>query len=277
MTCAVIAIALALPMALYVLLQSSQTLTQHWDRSNQITVYLKLNTAESSARSLGKSIAQWPEITQVDYISPQLALEEFKQFSGLGEALQTLPDNPLPALLNVLPAANLTATADLDALVLRLQKLPAVEFAQLDLGWLKKLQAMLALAQRALLFLAVILAVAIFLIIGNTLRLCINNRFREILVCKLIGATGGFIRRPFLYLGFWYGLGAAMLAWLLVQTLLLLLAGPVHELALLYASDFHLVAFGVTELLLIIAMSVILSIAGSWLATFRHLQKIEPR
>ena len=277
LTSAVIAIALALPMALYVLLLSTQALTQHWESSNQISVYLHLNTPEQSALQLQKTIANWSEIKRVNYISPQDALKEFTQISGFGDAAKSLTDNPLPAVLSVLPLATLTQTKSLEALVQRLQQLPQVELVQLDMGWLKKLQAMLALAKRALLFLSVILGVAILLIIGNTLRLSINNRQREIIVCKLIGGTGRFIRRPFLYLGFWYGLTGAILAWLILQAMLLLLASPVYDIALLYASDFRLVDLGLNNSLILFGISILLSITGSWLATFRHLQKIEPR
>jgi len=277
LTSAVIAIALALPSGLLIWLQSAKQLSGHWENSNQMSVFLLRNSSERQARELAKQIQSWPEIQRVDYVSKQQGLEQFKRLSGLESALKTLDSNPLPDVLSVIPRADLLDAQQLTHLKTSIEKRPHVDFVQLDMGWLQKLQALLKLGERALLFLASVLAISILLIIGNTLRLNIYNRRKEILVSKLIGATVGFIRRPFIYIGMWYGLAGASLAWLILQLMLVIMAGPVHDIAGLYNSTFQLRDLGWLESGVLFLSSIIISICGSWLATARHLRRIEPR
>ncbi|NNF67109.1 MAG: hypothetical protein HKM98_06340 [Gammaproteobacteria bacterium] len=123
---------------------------------------------------------------------------------------------------------------------------------------------------------AFMLALAVVLIVGNTIRLDIENRRAEIEVCKLVGGSDAFVRRPFLYGGLWYGLGGGILALLLTEISLLLLRGPVTKLAGLYGSGFSLKGLGFGGVLMLIVGSSLLGWAGSWVATTRHLRNIEP-
>ena len=277
LTSAVIAIALALPSGLLIWLQSAKQLSEHWHNSNIMSVFLKIDSQEREARKLANTIRQWPQVQRVDFISKEQGLQQFKHLSGLEGALQSLDSNPLPHVLSVLPQADLLDPVKLNALKQRISKRPEVDFVQLDMGWLQKLQSLLKLGERALWFLASVLAVSILLIIGNTLRLNIYNRRKEIVVSKLIGATAGFIRRPFIYIGMWYGLAGASLAWLILQLMLAIMAGPVHEIAGLYGSNFRLLNLGWLQSGLLFIFSVLISVSGSWLATARHLSRIEPR
>lgn len=277
LTSAVIAIALALPSGMLVWLQSAKQLSQQWQNSNQLTIFLRLSSSENDARALARRLKGWENVEQVQYISKEQGLQQFKRMSGLEDALKGLQSNPLPAVLSVLPPARLTDAKALNALKQKIEKLPHVDFVQLDMAWLNKLQAILKLCDRGLLFLASILAVSILLIIGNTLRLAIYNRRREIIVSKLIGGTAAFIRRPFLYIGLWYGLAGATLAWLILQLMQAIMASPVHEFASLYGSSFQLLNIGLIESLLLFLCSILISVCGSWLATLRHLRHIEPR
>jgi len=277
LTSAVIAIALALPSGLLIWLQSAKQLSGHWQNGNQMSVFLKISATEIEARQLASAIELWPEIQKVSFISKDQGLRQFKRLSGLESALNALDNNPLPHVLSVLPGTDLLDPDKLDKLKQRIEKRANVDFVQLDMGWLQKLQALLKLGERALWFLATILAVSILLIIGNTLRLNIYNRRKEIVVSKLIGATVGFIRRPFIYIGMWYGLAGATLAWIILQLMLVIMAGPVHEIAGLYGSNFRLLNLGWLESALLFLLSIVISVSGSWLATARHLRNIEPR
>jgi len=154
--------------------------------------------------------------------------------------------------------------------------LPETELAQLDLEWVQRLAAILDIAQRVILIISCLLALAVLLVIGNTIRLEIQNRRDEIVVTKLIGATNGFVRRPFLYSGIWYGALGALIAWAVVATGFWLLAEPATRLAGLYQSDFMLETHPLLLLPVLLGGGVLLGLLGSWLAVGRHLSEIEP-
>ena len=276
MTAAVIAIALAMPSGLYLLLGNLERLSGSWDGQASLSVFLKNEVTAADASALLKRVREWPEIDSVQLITPQQALDEFSQRSGFSDVLAALEENPLPAVLIVIPASEHTRPEAASALRKRLSALPETELAQLDLQWVQRLTAMLDIARRGVLVVSALLALAVLLVIGNTIRLEIQSRHEEILVTKLIGATNGFIRRPFLYCGIWYGALGAAIAWLLVETGFWLLSGPVAQLASLYHSDFNLETLPFQLLGLLLAGGISLGLLGSWLAVGRHLDAIEP-
>ncbi len=276
MTAAVIGIALALPAGLHVLLQNVQQLSTGWEGTAQMSLFLKSGVPESRINSLADKLRDWDGVAEVRYISREQALAEFRELSGFGGALDALDDNPLPAVLVLRPTAEAAEPAKMELLLGRVQKLEPVDLAQLDMEWVRRLSGIIELGKRGVLLLAGLLALAILLVVGNTIRLTILSRSQEIVVTKLIGATNAFIRRPFLYTGFWYGLMGAVLAWLLVATLLGLLSDPVNRLSSLYNSDFSLGGVGLETVVVLLASGISLGLLGSWLAVGRHLQAIEP-
>jgi cell division transport system permease protein len=143
--------------------------------------------------------------------------------------------------------------------------------------WLKRLFAIMEIVRRGVLILAGLLSLAVLLIIGNTIRLTIYNRREEIEIYKLIGATDAFIRRPFLYTGFWYGLSGSSMAWLLVNFSFWFLQEPVKQLTTLYDSQFELVTLRLLSSLILLSTGVLLGLVGAWLAVGRHLKNIQPR
>mgnify|MGYP001816626389 FL=1 len=215
-------------------------------------------------------------MASVNYISRSEALQEFQRLSGFGDALQALKDNPLPSVLVIHPTANASTPAATEKLLQRLQAYPPVDVAQLDMQWVKRLYVIMELVRRGVVVLAALLALAVLLVVGNTIRLAIQNRRDEIVVMKLIGGTDGFIRRPFLYTGFWYGLFGGVIAWLLVSLSLSILRDPVERLTGLYQSQFELSGLDITTTGMLIGTSILLGLAGSWLAVGRHLRDIEP-
>lgn len=277
MTWLVIAIALTLPVGLYVFLQNAQQLSQEWDDAAQISVYLEQKLNEKQGRKLAQHIENWDAVQQTRYISPDEALEEFKEFSGFGDALQYLNENPLPAVVVVSPRTNNVDLESTQILLKRLQDLPDVEQAQLDLQWVDRLFRIMALGQRMALTLGLLLGVAVLLVVGNTVRLAIESRRAEIVVVKLVGATDAFVRRPFLYTGIWYGLGGGLLAWLLVNVVIYWLSGSVAELVAAYDGDFGLSGLSFLTTLSLWTFSALLGLLGAWLAVGRHLSKIEPK
>ena len=276
MTAAVIGIALALPSGLHVVLKNAQQLSGGWDGAAQISLFLKRSVTDAEAERLAQQIQKLPQVVEVSYISRREALEEFQRLSGFGDALQALQDNPLPSVLVIRPAANINSPEATETLLQTLGTYPPVELAQLDMQWVKRLYVIMELVRRGVVVLAILLAVAVLLVVGNTIRLAIQNRRKEIVVMKLIGGTDAFIRRPFLYTGFWYGLFGGLIAWVLVSFSLSILSTPVERLASLYQSQFELSGLDLASTSLLLGISILLGLAGSWLAVGRHLRDIEP-
>ena len=277
MTAAVIGIALALPTGLHILLKNAQVLSGGWDGVAKLSLFLKTGVSDSQAQQLRKRIRQLPEVAEVDYISRDQALAEFKRQSGFGDALAALDDNPLPAVLVITPKLQNNDAQAIQALADQLKRDQAVEFTQLDRQWLQRLYAIMDIIGRGVVILGAALAMAVILVVGNTIRLAIQNRRQEIVVVKLIGGTDAFIRRPFLYTGFWYGLFGGMIALILVELALWIINGPVENLAGMYASHFSLHKLDAGTIFTLLALSILLGLGGSWLAVSRHLREIEPR
>jgi cell division transport system permease protein len=276
MTMAVIGIALALPTGLFVLLDNLQVVGGTFQGSAQISLYLKLDVPDERGQALAKRLERRDKIASSRYISRAQALEEYRQLSGFGQALEALDENPLPAVIVVQPELKERAALKLSQLIEQLEDLPEVELAQLDMEWVERLFAIMAIAQRGVLVISALFSLAVLLVVGNTIRLDIQNRRQEIVVTKLIGATDAFIRRPFLYGGFWYGAIGGLMAWVLVAVSLQLVSGPVGRLALLYNSSFELEGLSLRTALLLLVFSSLLGLAGSWVAVGRHLDEIEP-
>lgn len=276
MTAAVIGIALALPAGLHVLLQNVQKLSTGWEGTAQVSLFIKQGVAEKRIQSLAEKLSGWEGVADVRYISREQALAEFRELSGFGGALDSLDENPLPAVLVVRPTSEAAEPAQMELLLGKVRDLEPVDLAQLDMEWVRRLSGIIELGKRGVLLLAGLLAMAILLVVGNTIRLTILNRRDEIVITKLIGATNAFIRRPFLYTGFWYGFMGAILAWLLVGILLGLLSDPVSHLSFLYNSQFSLGGLDLATTAILLGSGILLGLLGSWLAVGRHLQAIEP-
>jgi cell division transport system permease protein len=271
----VIGITLALPAGLYVVVDNLQRASGRIATSGQISLFLKRDVTAKAAGKLAAELRRRGDVAGVEYISPDAALAEFRRTSGFGEALNTLDRNPLPGVLVVTPSASRSAPDALRALGDELGRQPEVDLTQLDLEWVRRLHAILGLAERGVWILAGILSLAVLLIVGNTIRLAVLNRREEIAITNLIGATPAFIRRPFLYSGAVQGLLGAAVAWALVGLSLLLLSSPVEDLATLYGSRFEIEGVGVESGLALLGLGTGLGWIGSRIAVGRHLRSIE--
>jgi cell division transport system permease protein len=276
MTCSVIGIALALPLGLHVILTNLESVSGGWESGASISLFLKQRVSDKQATELTRKLRQHQKLSRVELVTREAALREFRSRSGFAEALEALDSNPLPALLVIQPKAEYTTAEAAQKLVRELQLLPDADIVQLDLQWVRRLQAITVIAQRAVLVLASLLGMAVLLIVGNTIRLEIQNRHAEIEITKLIGATNAFIRRPFLYTGFWYGFIGGIIAWVLVAISVTLLKGPVANLASLYESAFDLSSLNWLSVFSLLGGSALLGLLGSWLAVGKHLSAIEP-
>lgn len=276
MTWTVMGVALALPVALMLLLASLQGVSAGWESSARVTAYLAEGVTLEQAGALRQTLGNDSRVAEVELIDRNTALEEFRASSGLEDALDYLDDNPLPHTLLVTPADSSRTADGVQTLVALVEGMDGVEQVQVDLGWLQRLNAMTKLLGRAAWALAILLSAAVVLVIGNTVRLSIENRRDEILVAKLVGGTDSFVRRPFLYTGAWFGLGGGVVAWVLLQVSLWWLSGPVERLAGLYRSDFSLSGLTFDGILALIIAAMLLGWLGAWVAVKRHLDDIDP-
>jgi len=276
LTMAVIGVALALPLFLTVFLDNSRAATANLNQGFDISVYLKKQAARSRAPALADLWRRRSDVASVRVIPADAALVEFRQRSGFGAALDALTDNPLPDTLVVTPALSASTPKGVAALEQVLTASDDVDTVQVDSAWVNRLTTWLDILRRIVWLAAALLGLAVVLVVGNTIRLDILNRRSEIEVMKLVGATDGFARRPFLYSGVWYGLGGGGIAVSIVSIAIGLLTQPVNNLAGLYGSDFRLHGMTLTAALGVLGIAVTLSWLGSWLAASRHIRAIEP-
>jgi len=271
----VIAVTLAIPAALNLAIKNFTAISAGWDDALDFSVFLDTGVSGSDAEALASLISQRADVDDVRLITADDALAEFKEQSGFGSALDHLPDNPLPHTLVVRPSPANTPQS-MTLLREELDSLPETELVQVDTEWVQRFHAILEIVQQAIMIGAGLLGAAIVVIIGNTIRLEIQNRRDEIEVTKLIGASNAFVRRPFLWSGFWFGLFGSVFALGLVQYGLYLLKPTVARLAGLYQSGVTMLTLDLRDGLLIVAIGVGLGLAGSWLAAARHMRSIEP-
>lgn len=276
MTVLVVAITLALPALFWVFSDNMQRITVGWQRSGHVSLYLKTPLSSANEADLLLRVRETPGVGQATLISSAQGLLELQQQEGMRDIMRYLPENPLPAVIEVTPAAEMNTPAQIERLYEKLKAYPHVEQAKFDIQWLHRLHAILDFAATLAHGLMVLLASAVVLIIGNTLRLAIHHRYEEIQVLKLVGATDAFILRPFLYSGVWYGLMGAVLAIFLMNVLLLSLTWVVNQLAAVYQMHYSLAGLSFYQVALLISTAIVLGWLGAFLSVKRHLASIEP-
>ena len=275
MTLAVLAIALALPGLMFVGLKNIHQLSGEWKGDPKISLYLQKTLPDEAAEQFSQTMLLRADLAAVELVTKDQGLHEFQRISGFSDVIGFLNKNPLPAVVVVQPVDN--SKANLVSLQTELGALAEVDEAVLDMVWVERLASFVELANRVVLVLGALLALSVLLVVGNTIRLSIENRKDEIQVAKLVGATDAWVKRPFIYTGFWFGLIGALVAWLFVQISLLLIQEPVGQLAALYQSGFELQGLGFTDSLILLLTGVVLGLIGAKLAVGRHLKEIEPQ
>jgi cell division transport system permease protein len=272
MTISVLAIAISLASGFYILVSNLQQLTSNLETSNQISLFLREDVSDAHAKKLVDSIKSDKNVQSVKLITKEQALQEFKTYSGFGSAINALETNPLPIVLQVLPKNALNDKEELSELLKNFQQSPEVDFAQMDLQWVDRLQSIISLARLFANLLSLLLGTAVLFIVGNSVRLELHNRRDEVVISKLVGATDAFIRRPFLYTGFWIGFISGVLAWFIVALLMLILNHSVEALSELYGGSFHLLFLNFTETITLILLASLLGVIGSWAVLVFQLQ-----
>jgi cell division transport system permease protein len=239
LTIAVMGLALALPLAFYLLLSNVQSLGNALGRNQVINVFLKTDQVAGNAQILARQIEQHDGVAHVAVKSPQQGMDELSKMQGFSDALHALDDNPLPFVLEVQPQDGISAVAA-SRLVDDLRGMQGVDMVQDSGTWRQRLDALLGVGNRLVLILTALFALAVLLVVGNTVRVDITSRAEEIGVLKLIGASRAFVRRPYLYAGIWYGLFSGVLAVGLALAIEFALAEPVARLSQVYEGSLHI-------------------------------------
>lgn len=277
MTIGVLGLSITLPSTLYLMVKNTENVTAGWENAGEISLYLQANTTAKQAQQLLSAVtAMNDKIDNARLISPDFALEEFEVLSGLGDSLAYLDANPLPYVLLITPKPEYLRPQAARRLLSELEQQSIVDFGKLDIEWLEKLYAIVSIAKDIVWIIAILLCVSVVLIIGNTIRLNILSQREAIAVMKLVGATDNFIRFPFLYTGFWYGILGGFLAWMLVAFLLWWIQSGVAKLAGLYQTTFTISGLDGAALGVILIISVALGLIGSLISVQKHIKEIEP-
>jgi cell division transport system permease protein len=277
MTILVLAIAISLAGCFYIVVANIQQLTGNLESSNQMSLFLKDHITEAAGQKLAEQIKQNASVDAVKFITKKQAMEEFKANSGFGDALNALDTNPLPSVIQVLPKNALESNEEIDKLMAEFKQLPQVDFVQVDMQWVEKLQTIMLIASRGVMLVSLLLGFAVTFITGNTIRLELQNRQDEVFISKLVGATQSFIQRPFLYTGFWLGFIAGFLAWLIITIMLLILESPVEKLSTLYNGSFELLFLSFSEFILLLMIASTLAVLGSWAVLHYQLRQLKPQ
>lgn len=276
MTIIIIAIALALPTLFYMFTYNINKLTTDWHRAGNISLYLKSTNDLAEQKELVKKIEGMQGVGEVSLKSPAQGLAELTQQEGMHDIMRYLPENPLPPVIEVVPALTIDSPTQMDLLARQLQALTEVDQVKMDMGWVSKVHAISDFISNLSQVLILILSVAVIMIVGSTMRFAIHNRHEEIQILKLIGATDSYIMRPFLYTGIWYCLAGAIIAVLMVNIIILSIGVALNQLAVAYQMHYPLQGLSVVHIFILIGFAILLGWVGANLSVKRQLSSIEP-
>nr|WP_041474329.1 permease-like cell division protein FtsX [Erwinia sp. Ejp617] len=277
LTVMVIAISLTLPSVCYMVWKNVSQAAEQWYPAPQLTVYLSKTLDDDAAENVVAQLKKEDGVDKVNYLSREEALGEFRNWSGFGGAMDMLEQNPLPAVAIITPKLNFQNSGTMDNLRDRVSKVQGIDEVKMDDSWFARLAALTGLVGQVAAMIGILMIVAVFLVIGNSVRLSIFARRDTINVQKLIGATDGFILRPFLYGGALLGFSGALLSLVLSAALLFRLESVVKQVASVFGTSFVLHGLAWDESLLLLLISAMIGWVAAWLATVQHLRRFTPQ
>lgn len=277
LTVMVIAISLTLPSVCYMVWKNVSQAADQWYPAPQLTVYLSKTLDDDAAENVIAQLKQQDGVDKVNYLSREEAMGEFRNWSGFGGALDMLEQNPLPAVAIITPKLNFQSSNTLQTLRERVAAVQGVDEVRMDDSWFARLAALTGLVGQIAAMIGVLMIVAVFLVIGNSVRLSIFARRDTINVQKLIGATDGFILRPFLYGGALLGFSGALLSLILSEVLVLRLESVVAQVAAVFGTTFRISGLSWDESLLLLLIAAMIGWIAAWLATVQHLRRFTPQ
>lgn len=269
LTVGVMAVALALPLGLALVLDNAARLGGNIERAREIALFLKPEIAVERAGVLAQTLRARGDVAEVVLRTPDEGLASLRGGGTevYADALAAVGENPLPSVLVLRPRG------DERVLAAALAALPEADFVQHDAIWRDRLDRWLGFGERVVQVLAALLGLGALLVVGNTVRLDIQSRREEIAVLQSLGATDGFIRRPFLYLGASYGLTAGALALGLLTAAEFALRRPLRALAESYGSGFAFAGVEPLHALYVLVVAGALGWLGAGVVTGHFLRQ----
>ena len=277
MTILVLGIALSLPTVFHVMYKNMERVTGQWDSASEVSLFLKKGISEERIQVLINKLGLYDSIETVTYISNHQALQEFKEISGFSKALDHLDENPLPAVLVVVPVKSAMNATGSKLLVAKLEREQDIDLVSVDIEWIEKLQAIFYLLVDVVIGIAALLLLSVLLIVSNTIRLNILNQRSEIEVLKLVGATNRFIQLPYIYIGAWYGFLGGVIAWLFSLLLVFWLHTSVITLTTIYQVQFEIISLTFNESMILVITGAVLGFVASFISVKQYLVQIEPK
>ena len=277
LTVLVIAVSLTIPTVSYLLWKNIHHATTQFYPESELTVYLHKNLSEEDDNLVVEKIRQQEGVESLNYISRQESLNEFRHWSGFSEELDVLDDNPLPAVVMIKPSKAFNESQKRNELRENLDKIKGVQEVRLDNDWLEKLTALTWLVAHVAIFCTVLMAVAVFLVIGNSIRADVYSNQANIEVMKLLGATDQFILRPFLYTGMIYAALGGFFACIFSSLTIGYFTGAVKYVTDIFAVSFNLNGLGLVEFLFLLVVCVIMGYIGAWLSATRYIRLLDKK
>ncbi|MFM7481428.1 MAG: permease-like cell division protein FtsX [Candidatus Methylopumilus sp.] len=268
----VIGVTLILPSISFLVVQNLKSISQTIQHESQITIFLKKDISVDAKNKIEKDLKSRIEISNYHYVKKEEAWSKLQKSMGFNESNNGLSENPLPDAFFISP--NTVNPNQIEILKSSLDRLEGVDQVVVDTGWVKKLNSMLHLANKAIFLASILLAFMLTVVIGNTIRLQMTSHFKEIELSKLIGATNQFIRRPFLYSGFIYGLGGGLTAALSLKLIVICLNQTVIEVEAIYGAQFTIVDLTPLQYLSIVGSSILIAILASFISINQSIKKL---
>ena len=269
-----VGIALALPAGLFLIQQNLAAMTAAWDGRPGLTAYFELGVAAETISAASAQLAADERVVEVTLTDPESALDEFRRFTDLADALDLLEANPLPASLKATLAADVTVET-LSGMTAEVAGLAGVAEVVVEKTWLERVSDISAVVSRLGLILGVLFGVGAILVTSTSVRLAIEARLEELRVLKLIGATERQMRRPFLYFGAFYGLGGGLIAAMLISLCLVIVEAPLSSLIGSYSQELDLVGFDPLFLGSLLVIGGFLGVLGALMAARSRLRDLE--
>lgn len=269
-----VGIALALPAGLYLIQQNLSAMTAAWDGRPGLTAYFELDAGADRIEAVRAKLSGDARVVDVSVTDPDAALEEFRRFTDLADALDLLDANPLPASLKATLATGVTVEA-LSGMTEEVATLPGVAEVVVEKTWLERISDISSVVSRLGLILGALFGVGAVLVTSTSVRLAIEARLEELKVLKLIGATDRQMRRPFLYFGAFYGLGGGLIAAMLISLCLVIVEAPLSSLIGSYSQELDLVGFDPLFLGSLLIIGGALGVLGALMAATSRLKDLE--
>jgi cell division transport system permease protein len=270
----VIGVTLILPSISFLVVQNLKSISETIQHESQISIFLKKDISIDAKNKIEKDLKSRIEINNYHYVRKEEAWPKLQKSMGFNESNNGLSENPLPDAFFVSP--NTVNPNQIVILKSSLDRLEGVDQVVVDTGWVKKLNSVLHLANKAIFLASILLASMLTVVIGNTIRLQMTSHHEEIELSKLIGATNQFIRRPFLYSGFIYGLGGGLTAALSLKLIVIFLNQTVVEVEALYGAQFIIVDLTLVQYLSIVGSSILIAVAASFISINQSIKKLMP-